>query len=72
LFCRNFPVKINHIEYNQVHYSGFTGADPQKVKLFIQFLSYRNLVVNLRKSRGNDIDAACGQLALKYGGKIMK
>ena len=69
LFCRNFPVKINLIEYNQVHDSGFTGADPQKIKSFIQFLSSKNLVVNLRKSRGNDIDAACGQLALKNGGK---
>jgi len=69
LFCRNFPVKINLIEYNQVCDSGFTRADPQKTKLFIQFLSSKNLIVNLRKSRGNDIDAACGQLAFRSGGK---
>jgi len=65
LFCRSFPVKINIIEYNQVRDSEFIRADPGKTKRFIQFLESKNLVVNLRKSRGNDIDAACGQLALK-------
>jgi len=65
-FCRSFPVKINIIEYNQVMHSDFRRADPVKTKKFIQFLESRNLVVNLRKSRGNDIDGACGQLSLKW------
>lgn len=66
LFCRSFPVKINIIEYNQVRGSGFIQADPAKTRMFIQFLESKNLVVNLRKSRGKDIEAACGQLALRW------
>jgi 23S rRNA (adenine2503-C2)-methyltransferase len=63
LFCRNFPVKINIIEYNPVKGSGFTKSEPAKAKAFVDFLESRNLVVNVRQSRGRDIDAACGQLA---------
>ena len=65
LFCKNFPVKINIIEYNPVHETGFRQSDPIKVKAFVDFLEKRNLVVNIRKSRGKDIEAACGQLAAK-------
>jgi 23S rRNA (adenine2503-C2)-methyltransferase len=67
LFCRNFPVKINIIEYNPVKGSGFVKSDPEKTKAFVDFLESRNLVVNVRESRGKDIDAACGQLA---GGQL--
>jgi 23S rRNA (adenine2503-C2)-methyltransferase len=63
LFCRNFPVKINIIEYNPVKGSGFRKSDPEKTRAFVDFLETRNLVVNIRQSRGKDIDAACGQLA---------
>ncbi len=62
-FCRNFPVKINIIEYNPVKESGFTKTSAEKTKAFVTFLEKRNIVVNIRKSRGKDIDAACGQLA---------
>ena len=65
VFCKNFPVKINLIEYNVVKGFSYNKPDPEKVKAFIRFLESRNLVVNLRKSRGKDIDAACGQLAGK-------
>ena len=65
LFCRNFPVKINLIEYNQVKDSGYTKSTSVKTKAFAGFLENRNMVVNLRQSRGKDIDAACGQLAGK-------
>jgi 23S rRNA (adenine2503-C2)-methyltransferase len=63
LFCRNFPIKINIIEYNPVKGSGFAKSDPEKTRAFVDFLESRNLVVNVRQSRGKDIDAACGQLA---------
>jgi 23S rRNA (adenine2503-C2)-methyltransferase len=63
VFCRNFPVKINVIEYNPVPDSGFTKSDPHHTSAFVNFLESRNLVVNVRQSRGKDIDAACGQLA---------
>lgn len=65
VFCKNFPVKINLIEYNIVKGIDFGKPDTNKVRAFIQFLESRNLVVNLRKSKGKDIDAACGQLAGK-------
>ncbi|MCX6268132.1 MAG: 23S rRNA (adenine(2503)-C(2))-methyltransferase RlmN [Bacteroidetes bacterium] len=65
LFCKNFPVKINVIEYNPVQGSGLAKSDPDKTRNFVDFLESRNLVVNVRQSRGKDIDAACGQLAGK-------
>ena len=62
-FCRSFPVKINIIEYNPVQGSAFMKSDPDKTRAFVDFLEHRNMVVNVRQSRGMDIDAACGQLA---------
>lgn len=64
-FCRNFPCKINIIEYNPIDDGEFEQADPEKVDAFADFLESKNLVVNVRRSRGKDIDAACGQLANK-------
>ncbi len=64
-FCKNVPCKINIIEYNPIDEGEFQQADPRKVDRFAQYLEDRNLVVNIRRSRGKDIDAACGQLANK-------
>ena len=64
-FCKNVPVKINIIEYNPIDDGEFQQADKQKVDDFAAFLESLNLVVNIRRSRGKDIDAACGQLANK-------
>lgn len=63
-YCRAFPVKINLIEFNATD-SPFQRSEPENVKRFIQFLESRNMVVNLRHSRGKDIAAACGQLIKK-------
>ncbi|MEI6681252.1 MAG: 23S rRNA (adenine(2503)-C(2))-methyltransferase RlmN [Bacteroidota bacterium] len=65
LFCRSFPVKVNIIEYNPVQNSGFTRSNPARTKAFVGFLEKRNMIVNVRLSKGKDIDAACGQLAGK-------
>jgi 23S rRNA (adenine2503-C2)-methyltransferase len=65
VFCRNFPVKINIIEYNPVDQSGFRKSTPENTRRFVSFLEGRKMVVNVRQSRGRDIDAACGQLAGK-------
>ncbi|MFH1161071.1 MAG: 23S rRNA (adenine(2503)-C(2))-methyltransferase RlmN [bacterium] len=65
VFCRNFPVKINLIEYNPVDGVIYKRSAVKRMKMFRDFLEARNLVVNVRKSRGKDIDAACGQLAGK-------
>ena len=64
-FCKNFPVKINIIEYNNVVDTPFRRADKSHTEEFVKLLESRNIIVNLRKSRGKDIDAACGQLANK-------
>ncbi|MEN9348893.1 MAG: 23S rRNA (adenine(2503)-C(2))-methyltransferase RlmN [Flavobacteriales bacterium] len=64
-FAKNVPVKINIIEYNPIDAGEFQQADPMKVDAFAKYLEARNLVVNVRRSRGKDIDAACGQLANK-------
>jgi 23S rRNA (adenine2503-C2)-methyltransferase len=66
LFCKPFPVKINLIEYNPVQGSCFVKSNPVKTQAFVNFLENRNMIVNIRQSRGKDIAAACGQLA---GGK---
>lgn len=60
-FCRPFPVKINLIEYNATN-SGFEKSPEENVREFIRFLESKNMIVNVRHSRGKDIDAACGQL----------
>lgn len=65
IFCKNFPVKINLIQYNPVENSPYEDSGPERTREFKQFLDSKNLVVNIRKSRGKDIDAACGQLANK-------
>jgi len=61
--CRNFPVKINLIEFNPVDGVDFHRSEMKRMKEFRDFLESRNMIVNIRKSRGKDIDAACGQLA---------
>jgi 23S rRNA (adenine2503-C2)-methyltransferase len=64
-YCRNLPVKINIIEYNPIDDGEYQQASPERVDAFAKFLESKNLVVNVRRSRGKDIDAACGQLANK-------
>jgi 23S rRNA (adenine2503-C2)-methyltransferase len=62
-FCRITPCKVNLIEYNEVEGSGRQKTLPERMQAFAEFLESRNMVVNVRRSRGEDIDAACGQLA---------
>lgn len=69
-FCKHIPCKINIIEYNPIDEGEFQQADPQKVDQFADYLENKNLIVNVRRSRGKDIDAACGQLANKNGAVI--
>ncbi|MFW6019235.1 MAG: 23S rRNA (adenine(2503)-C(2))-methyltransferase RlmN [Bacteroidales bacterium] len=65
-FCKHFPVKVNIIEYNPVEGSALERADDKEMEQFVEFLREKiNIIVNVRKSRGKDIDAACGQLANK-------
>lgn len=65
-FARAVPCKINIIEYNAIDDGIYQQAERAKVDAFASFLSDKcNLIVNVRRSRGKDIDAACGQLANK-------
>lgn len=64
-FAKKIPCKINIIEYNPIEQAEFKNADVDKVDKFSQYLEQKKVTVNVRRSRGKDIDAACGQLAGK-------
>ncbi|WNJ16288.1 23S rRNA (adenine(2503)-C(2))-methyltransferase RlmN [Pontibacter sp. G13] len=64
-FSRIVPSKINVIEYNPVPESGFQNTTNRRMDAFIQYLEQAGVIVNVRRSRGKDVDGGCGQLALK-------
>ena len=64
-FCKKVPCKVNLIEYNQVDGLPFTKSSNNKTNKFIKYLEEKNIIVNLRRSKGKDINAACGQLVNK-------
>ena len=64
-FCKNFPVKVNLIQYNPVESSPYLDSGEDRIAAFKEYLENLNIIVNIRRSRGKDIDAACGQLANK-------
>lgn len=59
------PAKVNIIEYNPIEEAGFANASEDNIEHFSRFLHERNVNITVRRSRGKDIDAACGQLAGK-------
>jgi 23S rRNA (adenine2503-C2)-methyltransferase len=59
----NFPCKINLIPFNPFKESGLKRSNPAQIKRFSDALLDAGLVCTVRKTRGEDIDAACGQLA---------
>lgn len=63
--CSYFPVKVNIIEYNPIGGVSFEKSNPITIDDFAQVLKQRGVTVTVRRSRGKDIDAACGQLANK-------
>jgi len=64
-FCKNVPCKVNIIEYNPISLADFVNADADKIDEFANYLRSQGVITNVRRSRGKDIDAACGQLAIK-------
>ena len=63
--CKSFPVKVNIIEYNPIDGSAYRKADEDKINEFSKYLRNHDVMCTVRRSRGKDIDAACGQLANK-------
>lgn len=62
---RGIPCKINVLAYNEVPGLDFKRPSDDKVDWFGRMLHPRTPAVTVRKSRGRDIDAACGQLAAR-------
>ncbi|WP_053406942.1 23S rRNA (adenine(2503)-C(2))-methyltransferase RlmN [Persicobacter sp. CCB-QB2] len=61
--CRKVPSKVNIIEYNPIKEADFVNAKEDKLDKFANYLEKNGVIVVVRRSRGKDIDAACGQLA---------
>jgi len=64
-FCKFAPSKVNLIEYNPIDDGEFQQANTQAIDMYVSMLEAHNITVTVRRSRGKDIDAACGQLANK-------
>lgn len=63
-FCKHVPCKVNIIEYNPISLADFVNAEADKIDAFANYLKSQGIITNVRRSRGKDIDAACGQLAI--------
>jgi 23S rRNA (adenine2503-C2)-methyltransferase len=64
-FCKVIPSKVNLIEYNPIDDGEFQQASQESINMYIDLLERHGITARVRKSRGKDIDAACGQLANK-------
>lgn len=64
-FCKAVPSKVNIIEYNPIDDGQFQQASPEAIDAYVKVLERNGVTVTVRRSRGKDIDAACGQLANK-------
>lgn len=63
--CKRVPAKVNIIEYNKVAGVGFKKTEVTTRDTFQKYLTRHGIIARIRRSRGKDIDAACGQLANK-------
>ena len=68
-FCKHVPCKVNIIEYNPISFASFLNAGEDKIEAFAEYLRSQGVITVIRRSRGKDIDAACGQLAIKEEAK---
>lgn len=64
-FCKVVPSKVNLIEYNPIDDGRFQQASQESLNMYMDLLERNGITTRIRKSRGKDIDAACGQLANK-------
>jgi len=61
-FARRFPAKVNLIPFNPHEGSGFEAPDEARISAICRLLSDADLPVSVRRSRGQDVAGACGQL----------
>ncbi len=71
--CKEFPCKVNVIPFNSLQHMDPTGVSAElkstpheRINEFVQQLRENNITVMIRNTQGEDIAAACGQLAIKY------
>ena len=64
-FAQVVPSKVNLIEYNPIDDGEFQQASDEVLNKYMDLLEKNGITTRIRKSRGKDIDAACGQLANK-------
>ena len=64
-FCKKVPSKVNLIQYNSIDDNDFVPAENKIISRYINLLESNKIKATIRQSRGQDIDAACGQLANK-------
>ncbi|MEP1891567.1 MAG: 23S rRNA (adenine(2503)-C(2))-methyltransferase RlmN, partial [Cyclobacteriaceae bacterium] len=64
-FTKQIPSRVNIIEYNPIAEADFQNTEEDRLDRFANFLQKNGVNVHVRRSRGKDIDAACGQLANK-------
>ena len=64
-FCKRVPSKVNLIQFNDIGNLKFKNANNRWIQKYIEILEFNNISVTVRRSRGEDINAACGQLANK-------
>ncbi len=64
-YCKKVKSKVNIIEYNPIDDGEFKQTTTERLEAFTKYLEKNGIIVNVRRSRGKDIDAACGQLANK-------
>lgn len=64
-FAQHVPCKVNIIEYNPIQEADFENTTEDRLEKFGRYLENKGVRVVIRRSRGKDIDAACGQLAGK-------
>lgn len=69
--CKDFPVYVNLIEYNLVAETPYIKSKKERRVKFLQTLRDQGVQSKVRKSRGKDIDAACGQLANKIVNRVI-
>ncbi len=64
-YCKQVPSKVNLIQYNSIGDGKYDQSNPAAMENYVRQLEKNGITVMIRRSRGSDIDAACGQLANK-------